>query len=82
MLQKIYLMGRSGSGKTAVALGLSLLWKEKGLNISYFKPKTAGHNLQRNQDADAILFKQVLGLPWEPEQIDPLNFESIYIFGA
>ena len=82
MLQKIYLMGRSGSGKTAVALGLSLLWKEKGLNISYFKPKTTGHNLQRNQDADAILFKQVLNLPWEPEQIAPLNFESIYIFGA
>jgi BioD-like phosphotransacetylase family protein len=74
-------MGRSGSGKTAIALGLSLLWKEKGLKVSYLKPKTAGHNLQHNQDADALLLKQTLGLPWEPEQIAPLNFESIYIFG-
>jgi len=82
LLKKLYLMGRSGSGKTAVALGLSLLWKEKGLKISYFKPKTAGQNLQHNQDADALLLKAVLGLPWETEQIAPLNFEPIYIFGA
>lgn len=74
-------MGKSGSGKTAVTLGLSLLWEEKGLKISYFKPKTTGR-MQKNQDADALLLKQVLGLPWEVEQIAPLNFESIYIFGA
>ncbi|RJX25789.1 MAG: phosphotransacetylase family protein [Dethiobacter sp.] len=81
MLKKIYLMGRSGSGKTAIALGFSLLWKEKGFKVSYLKPKTAGPNLQHNQDVDALLFKKTLGLPWEPEQIAPLNFESLYIFG-
>jgi len=79
--KKIYLMGRSGSGKTAIALGLSLLWKGKGLKISYFKPKTSGR-MQDHRDTDALLMKEVLGLPWEAEQIAPLNIESIFIFEA
>ena len=82
MLKKIYIMGRAGSGKTAVALGLSLLWQEKGLKIAYFKPKSTGKDLHRKHDADALLFKQVLELPWGPEQIAPLNFDPTYIFGT
>ncbi|MFW6422109.1 MAG: AAA family ATPase, partial [Candidatus Bipolaricaulota bacterium] len=29
---------RAGAGKTTVALGQSLQWKENGLKIGYFKP--------------------------------------------
>lgn len=81
MLKKLYLMGESGAGKTAIALSFALHLQEKGLQVAYFKPKTAARHLPPNQDADAYLLKKVLGLPWETEQIAPLNFESIYIFG-
>lgn len=81
MSKKLYLIGQSGSGKTAIALGLALLWKEKGFKVGYFKPKRSGHNLHHNRDADAYLLKKVLGLPWEVGQLAPLRLESIYIFG-
>lgn len=74
-------MGESGSGKTAIALSFALHLQEKGQQVAYFKPKTAARHLPPHQDADAYLFKRILGLPWETEQIAPLNFESIYIFG-
>lgn len=74
-------MGESGAGKTAIALSFALHLQEKGLQVAYFKPKTAARHLPPNQDADAYLLKRMLGLPWETEQIAPLNFESIYIFG-
>lgn len=81
MLKKVYLMGKTGSGKTAIALGLALLWKEKGHKVAYFKPKTAGQNLPHNNEADVSILKKVLDLPWTPEQIAPVKMESTYIFG-
>jgi len=81
LLKKVYLMGKTGSGKTAIALGLALIWKEKGLKVAYFKPKTAGQNLPPNQDTDVSILKKVLDLPWTPEQIAPVKTESTYIFG-
>jgi BioD-like phosphotransacetylase family protein len=81
LLKKLYLMGESGSGKTAIALSFALHLQEKGLQVAYFKPKTAARHLPPNQDADAYLMKRMLALPWETEQVAPLNFESIYIFG-
>jgi len=81
LLNKLYLMGESGAGKTTIALSFALHLQEKGLQVAYFKPKTASRHLPLNQDADAYLMKRTLELPWETEQIAPLNFESIYIFG-
>jgi BioD-like phosphotransacetylase family protein len=79
--KKLYLMGKSGAGKTAIGLAFSLLWKERGNKVGFFKPKTAGNSLQQNHDADIMLFKQVLNMPWEPERMGPLSQESTYIFG-
>jgi BioD-like phosphotransacetylase family protein len=79
--KKLYLMGKSGAGKTAIALAFSLLWKEKGNEVGFFKPKTTGHNLHQSHDADILLLRQVLGLTWEPERMGPLSQESTYIFG-
>ena len=81
MSKKLYLMGKSGAGKTAIGLAFSLLWKERGNKVGFFKPKTAGNSLQQNHDADIMLFKQVLNMPWEPERMGPLSQESTYIFG-
>ncbi len=81
MCKKLFLIGESGAGKTVIALGLALHLQEKGQKVAYFKPKTAGQHLPHNKDADATLLKKVLGFPWSTEQIAPLNFESIYIFG-
>jgi BioD-like phosphotransacetylase family protein len=79
--KKLYLMGKSGAGKTAIALAFSLLWKEKGNEVGFFKPKTTGHNLYQSHDADIMLLKQVLGLNCKPERMGPLSHESTYIFG-
>lgn len=81
MCKKLYLAGEAGAGKTAIALGFALHLQEKGQNVAYFKPKTESRQPPHNKDADASLMKKVLGLPWSNEQIAPLNFESIYIFG-
>ena len=35
MSKKLYLMGKSGAGKTAIALAFSLLWKEKGNEVGF-----------------------------------------------
>lgn len=81
MLKKLFLMGKSGAGKTAIALAFSLLWKEKGYRVAFFKPKTAGHKLQQNDDADVLLLKQILGLPWGPERMAPLKMEDTCLYG-
>ncbi len=81
MCKKLFLAGEAGAGKTVIALSFALHLRAKGLKVAYFKPKTTGHHLPHNEDTDAILFKKLLELPWTSQQIAPLNFESIYIFG-
>lgn len=59
-MKSVYVMGRYGSGKTAVCLGLALKLKEEGFKVAYFKPVGGYPELSRKEDPDCVLMKEVL----------------------
>ncbi|MBU7024062.1 MAG: AAA family ATPase [Theionarchaea archaeon] len=58
------------AGKTMVGLGIGLNYPGK---VGFFKP--LGTNLDRGQDRDVLLFKEVFGLP---EDIESFNLSKDY----
>lgn len=62
---------RAGAGKTTVALGQSLQWKENGLKIGYFKPWADRIQYQESDalDKDSVLFAQTLALQQAPHEL-------------
>ncbi|HHY39055.1 MAG TPA: phosphotransacetylase family protein [Clostridia bacterium] len=58
----IFVVGRYGSGKTAICLGLSLKLKERGLKVGYFKPIGVADPLTCRFDDDVLLMRSVLGM--------------------
>ncbi|ACX52791.1 DRTGG domain protein [Ammonifex degensii KC4] len=76
----LYFVGAAGSGKTAVALGLALHLRDRGVAVRYFKPVgnppgAAG----TGGDRDAALMQAVLALPFSPEELAPLTLGSYYL---
>ncbi|MHA1267114.1 MAG: DRTGG domain-containing protein [Candidatus Helarchaeota archaeon] len=85
-MKSIYLVSYSPfSGKTAVALGLALCLKEKGINVGYFKPISVGIEVKPGRfiDHDVTLIKNVLKLQKPMAEIAPPIKERIgtYQFG-
>ena len=62
----------TGIGKTAVAAALGLLLKEKGLNVGYMKPFSAGGKCS----ADAALLIKTLKLKDPIAHINPYHFKN------
>jgi BioD-like phosphotransacetylase family protein len=81
-MKSIFVSGMAGSGKTAIALGLALQLREKGLNIGYFKPLGAARGPGRGVDDDVLLFKQVFRLEHDTEILSPVRTGPYYLSGG
>lgn len=77
-MKSLFIMGSAGSGKTAMAVGLALKFKQEGLKVAYFKPVgvavTAG-----KADEDAVLMKEILNMDAPLETIVPTNASPFYL---
>ncbi|EEG76111.1 DRTGG domain protein [Dethiobacter alkaliphilus AHT 1] len=78
-MKSIFIGGMAGSGKTAIALGLALKFRDQGLNVGYFKPLGASHGPHRQEDEDVILFQQVLSLPHDAATLSPVRTGPYYL---
>lgn len=69
------------SGKTAICLGLSMLAKERGLKVGYFKP--IGLEMVSIDgcflDEDAILMMDILKMEYDVDTITPIMVGSRYL---
>jgi BioD-like phosphotransacetylase family protein len=69
------------TGKTAVALALALLAKERGLEVGYMKPK--GTRLRsavgKTRDEDPMLARDLLGLDAEMHQLEPVVYSPTFV---
>ncbi|NPV53843.1 MAG: phosphotransacetylase family protein [Firmicutes bacterium] len=61
-MKSLYVIGMAGSGKTALCVGLAERFREEGLRVSFFKPVGNVAGLRKNQDMDAVLMKDLLGM--------------------
>ncbi|WP_440006535.1 phosphotransacetylase family protein [Halomicrococcus sp. SG-WS-1] len=72
------------TGKTAVALALARLAKERGLSVGYMKPK--GTRLQSNVgktlDEDPMLARELLDLDAEMHELEPVVYSPTFIESA
>ncbi len=78
MMKSVHVMGTAGSGKTAICLALALDLKDRGLKVGYFKPVGWPPRLE-GSDEDACLFKQVLGLEHELQELVPVVTNPFYL---
>ncbi|MDI3269534.1 MAG: DRTGG domain-containing protein [Bacillota bacterium] len=75
----VFILGRPGSGKTAILLGLALWLKEMGKKPGYLKPIGYWMVPEFGEDADARLMQKALGLDRDLETICPFPLESRYL---
>lgn len=80
-MKNLYIMGTGGSGKTAMALGLALKFRQQGYRVAYFKPVSNNPGSAGKLDEDAALMKQVLNLEQPIEFIAPCNAGPSYLSG-
>ncbi len=59
-MKNLLVVGRSGSGKTAMCLGLALKFHEEGCRVGYFKPIGVIDGPEGRGDEDVLLMKHVL----------------------
>lgn len=71
-MKNLYIMGSAGSGKTAMAVGLALKFKQEGLKVAYFKPVSQGYE-------DATLMKELLNMSAPLEIISPTTASPFYL---
>lgn len=75
-MRPLAVIGPAASGKTAVALGLALLWRERGVRAGYFKP--VGCDCPP-PDPDVVLMHRALGLDAPLERLSLLPMSSQYL---
>ncbi|MFB6129940.1 MAG: phosphotransacetylase family protein [Salinigranum sp.] len=72
------------TGKTAIALALGALARERGDRVGYMKPK--GTRLQsrvgKTLDGDPMLAREVLDLDAEMHQMEPIVYSPTFVEGA
>ena len=72
------------TGKTAVALALATLAKERGQSVGYMKPK--GTRLEshvgKTLDSDPMLARDLLGLDAAMHELEPVVYSPTFIQGA
>ncbi|AEF93945.1 DRTGG domain protein [Desulfotomaculum nigrificans CO-1-SRB] len=77
-MKNLYIMGSAGSGKTAMAVGLALKFKQEGLRINYFKPVGISTTTGK-PDEDAVLMKEILAMKTPLEVIVPTTASPFYL---
>lgn len=75
-MRPLAVIGPAASGKTAVALGLALLWREQGVRVGYFKPVAAD---RPPPDPDVVLMHRALGLAAPVDRLSLLPMSSQYL---
>lgn len=78
-MANLYFIGRMGSGKTAIALGLALELQEQGIRLGYFKPVGSPPGAVGVEDRDGLLMRETLKLNLEVRELVPLAFGAYYI---
>ncbi len=78
-LKTLYVMGTMGSGKTAVCLALALRFREEGKKVAYFKPVGVSAGPEHLDDDDALLMREVLGMPQPLDRIVLFNSSPHYL---
>lgn len=79
-MKNIYILGTSGSGKTAMAVGLALKLQEEGYRVSYFKPVGSTLGITR-EDEDALLMQRILNIEQPLDVIVPCTAGPSYLSG-
>ncbi|TDA63998.1 MAG: phosphotransacetylase family protein [Clostridia bacterium] len=77
-MRNLYIMGPTGSGKTAVGVALALKLKEQGVRVAYFKPVGAMVG-EKRVDEDAVLMREVLGMSLPLEEMVLFDVGSHYL---
>jgi len=72
-------MGTAGSGKTSVALGLALKFKQEGFTVAYFKPVSNTAGGASGADEDALLMQKVLQMEHSLDIIVPFSIGPSYL---
>lgn len=80
-MKNLYVMGTAGSGKTSVALGLALKYRQEGYRVAYFKPVGSAGSSTAQSDEDALLMKEVLEMEHSLETIVPYTAGPSYLSG-
>ncbi|MCL6612085.1 MAG: phosphotransacetylase family protein [Peptococcaceae bacterium] len=80
-MKNLYVIGYPGSGKTMVALGLALKFRQEGKKVSYFKPVGIPMRASGQEDEDAVLMKEILGLENPISDIVPFRAGQSYLSG-
>lgn len=80
-MKSLYIMGTAGSGKTSVALGLALKFRQEGYRVAYFKPVGSATSTALREDEDALLMKQVLNMEQPLETVVPYIAGPSYLSG-
>ncbi|KJS12370.1 MAG: DRTGG domain protein [Peptococcaceae bacterium BRH_c8a] len=80
-MKNLFIAGNPGSGKTAVALGLALKFKELGYRVGYFKPVDSGRKSASGKipGGDAVLMREVLGMEVPAGLISPIMAGPAYL---
>ncbi|MBF7082190.1 phosphotransacetylase family protein [Desulfallas sp. Bu1-1] len=80
-MKNLYIIGNPDSGKTAVALGLALKFKELGYRVGYFKPVDTGRKSASGKipGGDAVLMKHVLEMEAPVGLISPAKAGPSYL---
>lgn len=80
-MKNLYIMGTAGSGKTSVAVGLALKFRQEGYRVAYFKPVGTATWATSREDEDALLMKQILHMEQPLETIVPYIAGPSYLSG-
>ncbi len=80
-MKNLFIMGPAGSGKTSVALGLALKFRQEGYRVAYFKPVGHASRPASREDEDALLMKQILQMEQPLETIVPYIAGPSYLSG-
>lgn len=80
-MKNLYIMGTAGSGKTSVALGLALKFRQEGYRVAYFKPVGNATSATSREDEDALLMKEILQMQAPMDHIVPYIAGPSYLSG-
>jgi BioD-like phosphotransacetylase family protein len=80
-VKNLLIMGTAGSGKTSVALGLALKFRQEGYSVGYFKPVGNIGETESRMDEDGLLMKEILLMEQPVETIVPYLAGPAYLSG-
>lgn len=69
------------TGKTAIALALALLARERGLSVGYMKPKGTrlGSHVGKTLDSDPLLASELLDLDADVADLEPIVYSPTFV---